>query len=110
MIKLYKKTAAFRVTCMQEIRVILAAELDDTFAPPQGSVRRVQVLVPSAPKAYLDIDKRPELIGPDRTYKMPVASAGAALVFHLLPEQWLIAAAHEGYVELSLIVEYIEET
>jgi hypothetical protein len=70
----------------------------------------VQVLIPAAPKCYMAIDAIPEGIGPNRTYKLPTAAAGAAIVYHLLPDQWIVCAAHEGYAEFSLIVEYIQET
>ena len=106
MIKLYRKTLAGRATCRQSARVMLEPEPSD--APP-GSVRRVQVLVPPSPKCYLTLDETPESLGPNRTYKMPVASPGAALVFHLLPEQFLVGASHEGNAEFSIIVEYIED-
>lgn len=106
MLKLYRKTVSERVTCTQEARCILEPDQD----APQGTLRRVQVIVPNSPKCYLAIDADPQLVGPNRTYKLPVASPGAMITFHLQPEQWLVAAAHEGYVELSLIVEHIQET
>ena len=106
MLKLYAKTRTIRATCTQEARIVLDKDED----APAGSLRRVQVLIPAAPKCYLAIDAVPEGIGPNRTYKLPTAAAGAAIVFHLLPDQWIVCAAHESYAEISLIVEHISET
>lgn len=102
--KLYKPTLWDRTTVTQEIREILPPES----RAPQGSVRRVQLVVPPSPVVYAKIDGDPVAIGLNRSYKLPVASPNATIEFTLQPHQNIVAAAKVGFAEISIIVEYVE--
>lgn len=100
---LYAPTKMLRATVAQEIRLVLAG---DTGAPA-GSYRRVQIVVPTEPRLFGDLDIDPQLIGLNRTYRMPQLAPGQLVRFRLLPNQQLFLAASEGFCEASLIVEHI---
>ncbi len=75
---------------------------------PHGAVRRVQVLIPTNPQVFGDLDCYPELVGPNRGgYKLPPLIPGQQISIHMLPHQWLVAAAAVGTAHTSLIVEYL---
>lgn len=98
-----KDTEFLRATVSQEIRQVLAPDVDS----PEASVRRVQILVPLSPKLYVSLEPDADRkFGTDRTYKMPVAPPGAALIVWLRPGQPIFAAAAEQFAELALTVEY----
>jgi hypothetical protein len=70
-------------------------------------VRTVQILVPSNPRIYFDLDVDPVNIGPNRApYKLPTLAAGTTIKIDLHPDQWMVAAADEGTGLLTFIVEY----
>lgn len=99
---IYKPTHAYRATLVQEARIFLPP---DTDALP-GCYRLVQVMIPESPRVSIAFDVRPEEIGPNREYKLPVWSPGAQIRFEMLPDQWLLGASNIGFAEVSVIVEY----
>lgn len=99
---LVRPTEMIRATVVQEARVVLEPCLD-----PNVKVRRVQVLVPASPPLLGGLDTTPDNIGPNRTYKIMVLPPGAAIVFHLRNEQFLVLAAQEAKAHPTLIVEYM---
>jgi hypothetical protein len=97
-----KATYDVRVLLSQEIRTFLEPELD---APP-GSWRRVQLLIPQSPEVYLGIDQKPEALGLNRNYKLPLYPPGAQITVALLPHQFLSGCAGIATAKLSMIVEH----
>lgn len=88
----------------QEIRPIIGPEEN----APDGTWRRVHLIVPMDPKMFADLDKTPEWYGLNRTYKLPAMCSGNTIIFTLMPHQSLVAASEEGIAEASIIVEYLE--
>lgn len=77
-------------------------------AAPADAIRRVQILIPTIPKVVGDLDCYPELVGVNRAnYKLPPLIPGQQIRLHLMPGQWLVAAAEEGKAHMSLVVEYL---
>lgn len=97
-----KKTETRRVMLTESIRVFLEPELD---APPNGW-RRVQLIIPSSPDIFIDLDKKPEEYGLDRVYKLPPFPPGAQVTLALYPEQFIVGAAGNGFGVVGMIVEY----
>lgn len=103
---LRKDTEFLRATCSQEIRCILQPENDGQ----EGTVRRVQVLVPLDPKTLISLEPDADRVfGTDRLYKMSVAPPGAAIVLWLRPNQSIYACAYSGTSELTITVEYHDQ-
>ncbi|UCC73993.1 MAG: hypothetical protein JSV86_05400 [Gemmatimonadota bacterium] len=98
-----KPTQIYRATVVQEARIIVEPEHD---AGP-GSYRRVQLLIPPSPAVFAQNDVLPEDLGPNRHYKLPRMAPGQKTDFHLLPHQFITAAAAETIAEVSVIVEYL---
>lgn len=111
--KLYQRTEMLRETVAQEARVVLKPIKDGD--GPENSYREVQVLVPEGNGLFVGIDLPVQRgfgmgeggIGPNRTYLVPKMPTGQAIVFRLLPEQYITAMAESGYVNLALIIEYV---
>lgn len=68
--------------------------------------RRVVAIVPEGPKFFFDLDRDPDELGPDRTYKAPEVEGGKPIPFRLMPHQRLIAATERGISTFTLIVEF----
>lgn len=100
--RVYKNTELRRETLVQEARVFVDVDKD----APATSYRMVQVLVPMSPKVSVGLDVTPKELGPNREYKLPVLPPGAQIRFQLLPDQFLVGAANEGYAEVTVVVEH----
>lgn len=99
---LARPTEMIRATVAQEARAVLKPCTD-----PGVRCRRVQLLVPNDPQLFAALDITPEELGPNRTYKIPLMAPGAALVFHMTNEQYLVLASGQGLAYPTLIVEYL---
>lgn len=93
-----KPTAWLRTTLNQEAAVVV---------PPDPTLRRVTIVVPSSPTTGFLIDASPMDVGFNRFFMMaPVASATAPLQFMLAPGQWIIGCSQESLAYASVIIEY----
>lgn len=97
-----KPTYDQRVLLTQEIRTFLDPEAD----APEGSWRRVQVLIPQSPDVFIGIDQKPEKLGLNRNYKLPLYPPGAQITLALLPGQFLSGCAGLNHAVVSVIVEH----
>jgi hypothetical protein len=100
----YKLTTMEPARVTQEMRVVVAPDP----GAPAGSYRRVQIVVPTEPKLYGGIDKDPHVLGVNRSYKLGALAPGALIEFNILPQQWIILSAHEGFADVTVITEYRE--
>lgn len=75
---------------------------------PSAKRRRVTLLTPDSPRIYCVLDTRPETIGLNRTYKLPVMPKGQRIPFVLEPEQFLVSAAETGQAEFAIILEVLD--
>lgn len=80
--------------------------IPDPHARIAACFREVQILAPTSPKVYFDLDHPPEYYGVNRSYKLAIAPASTTIKFRLRHDQFLVAAAEEGFADLSLIVEH----
>lgn len=101
--RLYAPTIARRATVTQEIRVVLEP---DPGAPP-GSIRRVQIVVPSEPKLYIGFDVDPAKLGPGYVKRLPELAPGQLVKFELQPQQSVVLAADIGMASPSIFVEHV---
>lgn len=97
-----KPTVDVRVRLVQEARVFLDPELD----APAGAWRRVQILIPQSPEVFIGIDRVPERLGLNRTYKLPLYPPGAQITLALLPHQFLTGASGINTANVSMIIEF----
>lgn len=120
------RTQIFRATLAQEARVFLG---------PKLYWRKVQLIIPEAPKVFIANDVDPNVlqagvgvlkradparqspdgltlsqagqaIGWDRSYKMPEFTSGPQVEFNLAPKQFLTGMSADGLAVLSVIVEW----
>lgn len=103
MTKHYQKTEVIRAGVSREARVVYQA------AGPAGTYCQVQVVVPSTPGVLMWIDEEPAAIGPDRVYKGAPAIPSYQSV-DLLPGQFLVLAADDGFAPCTLIVHHLYES
>lgn len=99
----YKKTLIGRITMPQEIRVLLPPELE----APEGSWRKVQIVLPGSPSVFLGLDIDPQTLGLNRSYKLAKMSSSVPLVFVLTPEQFIIGGSDIGIAYASIVVQYL---
>jgi hypothetical protein len=91
----------------QFLRVTVQDSFREVLAPCSFACeRRVVAIVPEGPTLFFDLDKSPEDVGPDRTYKAPPFEGGKPIPFALQPHQRMIAAAERGIVTFTLIIEH----
>ena len=101
---LYKETKLDRATVSQEFRKILGKEL----AAPEGTHRKVQVLVPLSPEVVVTLEPNAaKAFGANREYKGVPFPPGAQIYIELLPHQEIYAAARDGKAHLGLIIQFI---
>lgn len=119
-------TTAERALVSQELRVIVpplgkvvdTSEKDKTrFVPASDAkhatigacIRKVRLMVPSTPPLLFALDITPEAVGPNRGgYKLPRLSPGTTVPISLLPHQFIIAAAAEGFGVVSILIEHLD--
>jgi hypothetical protein len=98
-----------RATVDLQARVIIVPEE----GAPGGAVRRVQLLVPPAPRVAIAIDvPMPTQAGPGRSYKYVQVPPDARIPIWLQPHQLLVAmvvAGTGGMAELGYICEFFDE-
>ena len=104
MAHLYKETTIGRATVSQEFRQILGKDLE----APEGTYRKVQVLVPLSPDVVVTLQPdAAKAFGANREYKGVPFPPGAQIYLELMPHQVVYAAARDGKAHLGLIVQFI---
>lgn len=108
--KLYKKTELRRLQLTPLARVVLGAEVD----APEGSYRRVQIVVPPSPQVYAVLDSQPQRgftedgFAIDRNYSLPFLQPGQRTSFTLAPGQIVSMSCETALAQVSIICEYLE--
>lgn len=104
--KLRKQTTIERAGISQEWREVVSQEV----GVPEGTTRRIQIMVPAEPEIYLshlqDVDK---VYGVNRTYKGPPVRPNATVEIEIRSEQSLFMATKIGSAVVTVITEYIVE-
>ncbi len=102
---LRKPTEIRRITCTQELNLLVDAEHD----APSGTERNIQLLVPDGAIFRFSIDSPTPLeAGPNRPYKLSLMPSGQTIEFRLQPEQMVYGQVDAGIGESSVIIEYVE--
>lgn len=102
---LRKPTEISRVTCTQELRLLVGPE-DNA---PEGSERNIQLLVPAGSEFRFSIDHPSPLeAGPNRNYKIAVVPSGQTVEFRLQRHQVIYGQTDDRIGEASVIIEYLE--
>ena len=101
--RLYKPTEILRCTVSQELKRVIAMELD----APAGSYRKVQILVPREPIVHVSLARdADEKFGMNRDYKSPPLRDSTTIAFSLMPGQEVWLQAQNGLAQCTGIIEY----
>jgi len=108
--KLYKKTVMTREQLIPRARVVLRPET----GAPEGSYRKVQIVVPQSPQVFCVLDREPQRgftedgFASDRNYQLPFLQPGQRTVFMLAPDQMMSMSCETEMAAVSIICEYVE--